>query len=58
MTNLKNGIRKNGDAHFYSHQSGESTVYPGCVVEVCYSDAREKWCRDIRLWLEESDLAV
>jgi hypothetical protein len=55
---MRNGVRKNGDAHLYSHQSGQSTVYPGIVVEVGYSDSRKKSRCDIHLWLNNSDCDV
>lgn len=55
---MRNGVRKNGDAHLYSHQSGQSTLYPGIVVEVGYSDSRQKSRRDIGLWLNHSDCGV
>ena len=57
VTNLTNGIRKNGDAHVYTHQGNQAPYYPGVVIEVGYSDSRKKR-QDIRLWLENSDCNV
>ena len=58
VTNLTNGIRKNGGAHIYTHQGNQAPYYPGVVIEVGYSDSRKKSHRDIRLWLENSDCNV
>ena len=58
VTNLRNGVRKNGDKHIYTHQSDQSPYYPGIVIELGYSDSRRKSRRDIRLWLENSDCDV
>lgn len=55
---MQNGVRKNGDAHLYSHESGKSTKYPGVVCETDYSDPLKKSRRDITLWLEYSDCEV
>jgi len=53
LTVLHNGVRKNGDAHLYSHQAGQGTMFPGVVVEVGFSDSR-KSKRDVALWLNNS----
>jgi len=58
VTPLKNGVRKNGDGHIYTHQNGQATFFPGIVVEVGFGDSRRKSRRDIRLWLENSDCKV
>ena len=60
MTVLHNGVRKNGDAHLYSHQSGQGTMFPGLVVEVevGISDSRRKSRRDVALWLNNSGCEV
>ena len=55
---LNNGVRKNGDAYIYSHQSGQSTMNPGIVIEVGYSNSRNKSRRDIGLWINNSNCEV
>jgi hypothetical protein len=34
VTDLANGVRKDGDAHIYSVQSGLDTEFPGVAIEV------------------------
>jgi hypothetical protein len=58
VNKLENGIRKNADSGLYNRASGTSTMFPGVVVEVGYSDPLKKSRRDISLWLNNSDLAV
>lgn len=55
---LNSGVRKNGDAHLYSHQSGQATLFPGLVIEIGYSDSRRKSRRDVGLWLNNSNCDV
>lgn len=58
MVKLRNGIYKDADQGIYSHESGSPAVYPGLAIEVGYSDSQKKSRRDVKLWLENSDLEV
>lgn len=58
VTRLANGICKNSDCGLFSHEGGRSLVFPGIVVETGFSDPLKKSRRDIRLWLDCSELSV
>jgi hypothetical protein len=51
-------VYKDADQGVYSHESGNPTLYPGLAIEADYSDPHKKARRDVKLWLENSNLEV